>query len=527
MRTKIFHLLGPIVCCSLILNLISPVMMIGAQEKEAEQFRETELHRQIFLPVIRSGEERSNTEMNSTDNIEHTQPDGTTLQAVVLDSQLVNDLPATELKPPNRALTTLSDLVNNSVIIKGHAGSIESGHHVRITNTRTEENVDATATSDGQFNATVPAQPGDALSIIAVHNAKRSIPVLAVVPRSLEEEEPLVGSVPGDFSVNSSGAAQYSIPIVAPPGIAGMEPKLSLDYSSQSDNGIMGIGWRVGGLSVIHCCPATPAQDGIHDAIDFDDNDRFCLDGQRLVVIDGKPYGSDGTEYRTEIESFSRIISYDLDEDHSPDSFKVWTKSGEILEYGVTDDSRIEAPGKGTLIFCWLVNKISDTTQSSNDLKIRYYEDNATGENYPIQIDYANGNAFVNFEYESRPDVEVHYIGGSQFGATMRLSRIKTFVESEAVREYRLSYEPPGGANRRSRLASITECSASGNCVKPTMFTWSTQEDVRFRDVSFGNRSGIIDSKWAGYRVAGNGDFNGDGLTDLYLKHSYESGQSQ
>jgi hypothetical protein len=70
------------------------------------------------------------------------------------------------------------------------------------------------------------------------------------------------GKIPGQFAVSPSGAATYSIPIQVPPGIAGMEPKLSLNYNSQAGNGIMGMGWNLGGLSSITRCPQTRAQDG-------------------------------------------------------------------------------------------------------------------------------------------------------------------------------------------------------------------------------------------------------------------------
>src|SRR2546421_13117887 len=47
---------------------------------------------------------------------------------------------------------------------------------------------------------------------------------------------------PGQFSVSPSGAATYHTPIRIPPGVAGIQPDLALNYSSQSGNGHLGIG---------------------------------------------------------------------------------------------------------------------------------------------------------------------------------------------------------------------------------------------------------------------------------------------
>ena len=95
----------------------------------------------------------------------------------------------------------------------------------------------------------------------------------------------MAGFTPGSFNVSESGAACYSIPIAVPPGIAGMEPKLALVYNSQAGNGMLGMGWFMSGLSFIHRCPQTKAQDDFRGGVNHNMDDRFCLDGQRLMLV--------------------------------------------------------------------------------------------------------------------------------------------------------------------------------------------------------------------------------------------------
>ena len=151
-------------------------------------------------------------------------------------------------------------------------------------------------------------------------------------------------STPGSFAVSSSGAATYTIPLQVPPGTAGMQPSLALSYNSQAGTGLAGMGWSLSGLSAIHRCPATILQgDGYMGGINYDPNDRFCLDGERLTRINtGLTYGAPGQEYRTEHESFTRVISYG-GSDGNPSYFKAWTKSGQIMEFGNSEDSRVQA----------------------------------------------------------------------------------------------------------------------------------------------------------------------------------------
>lgn len=97
--------------------------------------------------------------------------------------------------------------------------------------------------------------------------------------------DPDGGTLPGELGVSNGGAATYSIPLVVPPGSAGLQPSLSLNYSGSTQNGLLGVGWSIGGLSSITRCAKTIAQDGVNDRVSFTTSDRLCLDGQRLVLV--------------------------------------------------------------------------------------------------------------------------------------------------------------------------------------------------------------------------------------------------
>jgi Salmonella virulence plasmid 65kDa B protein len=55
----------------------------------------------------------------------------------------------------------------------------------------------------------------------------------------------------GNLIVTHDGTAAYHIPLDVPGGRAGMAPRLSLAYDSEMNNGPLGVGWRLSGLSTI------------------------------------------------------------------------------------------------------------------------------------------------------------------------------------------------------------------------------------------------------------------------------------
>jgi hypothetical protein len=79
---------------------------------------------------------------------------------------------------------------------------------------------------------------------------------LAALPED-DKESTAIGTLGGQFRVDESGAATYTVPIDLLSGIAGVTPQLALSYSSAGDNGVIGIGWNIGGLPGISRCRST------------------------------------------------------------------------------------------------------------------------------------------------------------------------------------------------------------------------------------------------------------------------------
>ena len=322
-----------------------------------------------------------------------------------------------------------------------------------------------------------------------------------------------VSIVSGKMSVGQDGSANYSVPLSLPPGRGGLKPSLSLSYNSSSGIGYLGVGWSISGLqSISRCRPIIPT-DGTSKAEPMSAEEKFCLNGSRLIVVSGE-YGESGAEYRTEKDQISRVRSYGS-KGSGPEYFKVWSKSGRVLEFGNTVDSRVSPSGESS-VSSWSLNKVSD--EFGNAYTITYHFDDAMGEQYLDNIEYGPG-ARIDFVYEDRgthdgrKDILWRFKAGSEYSITKRLAHINTSVDGVAVRRFELQYEHSPSTSR-SRLKTLTECA----------FNRSGSSDVCSRPTEFSYREGE-----SGYDATGNTmtdgsfnvsrpmyfDANGDGYSDL------------
>jgi RHS repeat-associated protein len=332
---------------------------------------------------------------------------------------------------------------------------------------------------------------------------------------------PYNGSLKGQVDVSSSGAAIYTIPIEVPPGVNGHQPHLSLVYNSQGGNGPLGVGWTLSGLSAIYRCPAQFEPDGYKGAVNLDNDDRFCLDGKKLILTSGSYYGAPSSQYRTEIDNFARITAYNLTSSNSgPEYFIVETKDGKEIQYGWAGNSGVKQQGGSGSYLSWNIAKV--TGRSGNTITYKYTSDwefNSSGY-YPLErIDYNNnlplGNsASLRFEYEARNDLIKQFVAGSRTFIFQRLIHIKTFVGEYNVRSYSLTYSD---SVDRSQLDSIKECDFNSlNCKTTKKLSWQLMEDGRFYSYvatsggCYGNSCSNLSSD--SVHIA---DFNGDGMADI------------
>jgi hypothetical protein len=327
------------------------------------------------------------------------------------------------------------------------------------------------------------------------------------------------GEIPGSFSVSPSGAATYSVPIQLPPGIRGMQPQLALRYNSQSGNGIFGMGWNLSGLSTISRCPKAILTDGVRGAITYTQEDRFCLDGQRLVLTGANGYGVAGSEYRTEMDGFSKISAVGPASGNSangPEYFRVITKGGLTMEYGNSADSRIEVQGRNA-VRVWALTKVVDLV--GNSMTWSYLKDG--GQFYPSQISYANTK--VNFETEPRPDSITMYQYGSPIALNKRVVSINVSTVGSTVptRQYRIKYAPVVNRVQRSLVNAISNCawssSSAATCTPDLTMLFGPVGADGFSNsapwiAAYGLTTGWSDSNKYPRQLV---DVNGDGLPDV------------
>ncbi|HTN89147.1 MAG TPA: SpvB/TcaC N-terminal domain-containing protein, partial [Sorangium sp.] len=319
------------------------------------------------------------------------------------------------------------------------------------------------------------------------------------------------GYLPGSGHVTPDGAYTYRLPIDVPPG-RGIEPSLAITYSSRAGNGPMGVGFSLSGLSSIVRCHKTLAIDGVVDGIDNDETDVFCLDGQRLVSVLGA-YGADGTEYRTEEESFTRVISYGSPQ---PERFRAWLKDGRIRDYervGPLDFRMTKEQDRSGNAVSYVHADFAGKDADKGETE--YLIDRIEYLSHRIQFGYypAKGPS-------RRKDWATLYTAGIPRRQSMLLRTIAVYgpnpSEEGQLWRYDLEYEQGAGESvdtGRSRLVEVKRCGGRGGCFRARRFRWSSRQGDWF------NEAPIDEHPWfTGAKHPIVLDVDGDGKDEVLLE---------
>lgn len=341
------------------------------------------------------------------------------------------------------------------------------------------------------------------------------------------------GSISGDFSVNQTGSATYSVPVKIPLGTGGMQPSIALQYSSSGGQSEVGYGWAISGYSEIKRGKRKIDVDGTAAGMQFNKHDALYLDGKRLVPV--RQIADDQIEYKTIVNDYSRIIGYGIT-DYGPTRFVVKTKAGLTIEFGSSENSRLDV---NKIPIIWSQDRVIDTLRN---YILFEYVNNGNGHKYIKQISYTgnqnkdlNGQplllpyTFVEFIYGDLGDSSNYYPStyfryGQKFIQNKQLTSIRVKSHGQTYRQYTFTHSD-GSVDQEFRISKITETGRGGIRYRPTRFSYSQNNKVNAWMSDAGYTANLPEFSQSkdfssdAYRVV---DINSDGYPELL--HSELSG---
>lgn len=161
------------------------------------------------------------------------------------------------------------------------------------------------------------------------------------------------------------GSATTSIPIDVPPGRVGLQPNLSLDYSSNGSNGWIGMGWDI---------PIKAIQRSTKNGVDYTSDAYVAMQGSASELVPRPGWGQNVYGAKIEAE-FTKYY------DNGDDGWLAISKGGTRFFYGQGAHSRQDDPEDSSRIFKWCLDKVVDT--NGNYMTLTYEKDQRVGMDTP------------------------------------------------------------------------------------------------------------------------------------------------
>lgn len=305
----------------------------------------------------------------------------------------------------------------------------------------------------------------------------------------------------GVASVGINGNAKYHYSIPLPSGINGFTPQLGISYNSNLTKGSLGYGWTLSGPKSITRCQSSYFVDGEPGSISGEQSDKLCLNGMRLINVDGE-YGAAETEYRTLSDTYQKIILHRGMQD-SDSWFEVWDSDGIRSEY--RQSVNLE---NGSPIF-WYQTQMADL---SGNLINYNYEPDSSGTNRTLYLSTVTYNGFsVKINYETANRKRSYFRAGSEFLDTLKVKTIDVFAGSSTLVLTVSAHYDPKDANQ-DLLSKVTLSRYSSPEIDAFTIDWNTDGEEDFTDYSVALRGDFSEHQYS-YRTFA--DVDGNGLPDF------------
>ncbi|NKI33941.1 hypothetical protein HFP89_02020 [Wenzhouxiangella sp. XN79A] len=341
----------------------------------------------------------------------------------------------------------------------------------------------------------------------------------------------------GDFSVGQGGAAEYVYPIMTAPAVGGFAPQIALTFNSQSGPGLAGYGWSIAGLPAIMRCGQTWERDFNQTAVELNGNDRFCLEGNRLMLMGNGAYGEAGTEYRLELDNQTRF--WLLERGPAGDSVKYFvaqSKDGTVRFYGAPDSAHdsalVSVPDQSGVQLAWPISRLQDA--SGNYIRFNYAQQAPAGPQVEWLIDSiaytmnddpelqaSTPHSSIVFEWADLQHSRVSYVAGVPMARSKYLDRVRSVTRSGQTDIDLRVYDLAHGQVTPSNEPIVTELTESypGGQYLPIIFEWE-KFDRHHPTMQQG-------SDWQSgheFRGAQAGDVDGDGRAELVVMEMVGTG---
>ncbi|KIQ17283.1 hypothetical protein RT99_19320 [Flavobacterium sp. MEB061] len=311
----------------------------------------------------------------------------------------------------------------------------------------------------------------------------------------------------GDLQISASGSAVYNLPIAIPPSIKNVAPVINLTYNSGARGGIAGQGWSINSISAISRIATRRDIDGFVDGVDFDDNDKLSLDGQRLLIKTGT-YWANGSTYETEYKSNTKI---ELKIEGTATYFVVTGPDGSRSWYGSKGTGSLQ---NSVSVNSWYIVRFEDVDGNFIDYNYKIITYSSTNQLYIDNIIFSGnmtaGIAAQNkivFNYEASKRVERDYLKGGVIYANQTLKNIQVFASNAIFRTYKLTHTTDESGYER--VENIKEINAANEESNPVIFEYNNTLVSTTRTVKeYTNNLDFSEADAAG-------DFDGDGQLDF------------